>query len=135
MRHSFCPDSKTWETKRDEVVTVSEVLTSCTFGDRIKSVKVVGSQKDDYCGASMLFGVSMEPRLVIKFFGNCRVFSATLCPCDGIRVKDRDHLIEWAKENDISDMDKLREKYPEYDRRFPSKRIWGPDGYLRISVD
>lgn len=39
MTHSFCPDSKTWETKRDEVVTVSEILTSCTFGDRIKSVK------------------------------------------------------------------------------------------------
>lgn len=133
MKHPFCyPSPRHWETKKDETVTVSQFFETLDWdGTR---VSVVGSQANDYNGASHLFEVKVDRDLVIKFFGGCRLYSASLYPHDGIMSDDRDHLMSWAKENGINSVDELKARFHEYKNRFSSHYPWGPDGYIRISV-
>lgn len=127
----FCPDSKSWHTDRDKAVTVAELLAASDW--KGTELHIVGSQEDDYTGASRLFSVTMHRDYALKFFGNARVFSALLCDPDVINVYDLDHLVEWAKERGFQTLDDIRENYPEYKRLFPAKCDTGPS-HMRISV-
>ena len=93
MKYPFCyPSPRHWETKKDETVTVSQFFETLDW-DGTK-ISVVGSQANDYNGASHLFEIKVDRDLVIK----------------------------------------LKARFHEYKKRFPSNYHWGPDGYIRISV-
>lgn len=130
MQIPFCPDSKVWTTKQDEVVTVSELLSG--FADDVEDLHITGSQKNDYNGASCLFSVPMKADLAVKFFGNCQVFNARFYYPNGVNVVDGDHLAAWAKENGLFSEDEIRAKFSDYKRRYPHKCF--RDSYIRISV-
>lgn len=132
MKVSFCPELRHWETERDKVVTVSEFFESCDWDGEI--LTIIGCQANDYNGASHLFEVSMRRDLAMKFFGECRLFSASIYPHEGIRVTNKEHLMNWARENGITSLDELGARFHEYKKRFLSNYICGPDGYIRISV-
>lgn len=74
----FCPDSRHWEAAKDKTTTVSELLDSSDWNG--ENLTIVGSQPDDYNGASQLFKVSMTRDLAVKFFGGCRIFLPSFLP-------------------------------------------------------
>lgn len=127
----FCPECKHWQTKREETLTVSELLSASDWDGTYLSI--TGSQKDDYSGASSLFHVVMHRDLVMKFFGSARVFNAALHNIGAIHVRDKDHFMSWAKENGAQSIEDLKSKYVEYKRVFPLMCPSEPS-YLRISV-
>lgn len=127
----FCSECKRWWTKRDETLTVSELLSASGWDGTY--LFITGSQKDDYSGASSLFHVMMHRDLAIKFFGSARVFSAELYNIGAVNVLDRDHFMSWVKENGIQSKEDLKLKYAEYKRLFPNMCFSG-QSRLRISV-
>lgn len=127
----FCPDCRKWRTEKNEVVTVSEVLANSDWNGT--HIQIIGSQKDDYTGATSLFEVTMCRDLALKFFGTCRTFSAELHDEGEINVADRDHLIRWARKNGIKQREELKARYAEYKRLFPQNCLRG-QSCLRISA-
>lgn len=133
------PCSMEWEAGGDKTTTVSEFLESSSWDG--ETVSVAGYKRSNYqiairYGASPLFQTRMNRDLAIKFFGNCELLSATLSPRIQIEAKDREHLMEWAKKNSISNLDELVARFHEYRERFPNKCFWGgTKGYLTIAVE
>ena len=127
----FCPECKYWQTKREETITVSELLSALDWDGTY--LFITGSQEDDYFGASSLFHVAMRRDLAIKFFGSARVFSAELYNIGAVHACDRDHFISWAKENGAQSWEDLKLKYAEYKQLFPNMCLSG-QSRLRISV-
>ena len=130
MRIPFC-ECRSWSTPKDRATTLSEYLASANWEGR--NLHITGSQPEDYTGASSLFNVEMTRELAEKFFGNSRVFSATLHNIDEINVLDQNHLIEWARKVGIKEADGLRARYGEYQRLFP-KNCVKEISRVRISV-
>lgn len=127
----FCYGDKRWNTKEDETVTVSELLSSADWAGA--SLHIVGSQENDYLGSSHLFCVDMDRDLAIKYFGTARAFSAMLHCVDEVFARDGEHLLAWARENGIRRLDELQARYAEYKRLFPNNCV-RPQSYLRISA-
>jgi len=128
----FSPECKIWQTKEEETITVSEMLS--TSGWDGTYLFITGSQKDDYSGASSLFHVMMPRDLAAKFFGSSRVFSAELHNIGTINVLDKNHFISWAKENGAQCLEDAKAKYTEYKRLFPNM-CWSAQSRLRICAE